>query len=86
MIKLSNTNRIQFLDDTYARPQKMVVVEGKDLNQIITSFNDKKDSIISVFKETELKEKMRRIEKSLYKTDAVEKTLKVKLNFPLNKL
>ena len=50
MIKLSNTNRIQFLDDTYARPQKMVVVEGKDLNQIITSFNDKKDSIISVFK------------------------------------
>ena len=82
MIKLSKTNRIQFLDDTYARPQKMVVVEGKDLNQIITSFNDKKDSIISVFKETELKEKMRRIKKSLYKTDAVEKTLKVKLNFP----
>ena len=82
MIKLSNTNRIQFLDDTYARPQKMVVVEGKDLNQIITSFNDKKDSIISVFKETELKEKMRRIKKSLYKTDAVEKTLKLKLNFP----
>ena len=63
MIKLSNTNRIQFLDDTYARPQKMVVVEGKDLNQIITSFNDKKDSIISVFKETELKEKMRRIKR-----------------------
>ena len=82
MVKLSNTNRVQFLDDIYARPQKMVVVEGKDLNQIITSFNDKKDSIISVFKETELKEKMRRIKKSLYKTDVVEKTLKVKLNFP----
>ena len=82
MVKLSNTNRVQFLDDIYARPQKMVVVEGKDLNQIITSFNDKKDSIISVFKETELKEKMKRIKKSLYKTDVVEKTLKVKLNFP----
>ena len=82
MVKLSNTNRVQFLDDIYARPQKMVVVEGKDLNQIITSFKDKKDSIISVFKDTELKEKMKRIKKSLYKSDVVEKTLKIKLNFP----
>lgn len=76
MIKLSNTNRVQFFDDIYARPQKMVVVEGKDLNQIINSFNDKKDSIISVFKETELKEKMRRIKKSYIKLMLLRKPLR----------
>lgn len=70
------------VSDEFARPQTGIVVQGKDQEEIIDVINKESDSIITILKKTELKEKQRRIRKSLKKDESLQEKLGVKLNFP----
>jgi hypothetical protein len=72
----------KFYEDTYAKPQKMVVVSGQTNQEIIKEIEENANKIISMFKSEELKEKQRRISKSLHKTNNIESVLGLTLDFP----
>ena len=72
----------QFYKDSYAKPQKMVVVSGFTNSEIIDQIKENADKIISVFKFEEIKEKQRRILKSISKNNNIETVLGVTMDFP----
>jgi len=72
----------KFYEDTYAKPQKMVVISGQTNQEIINEIETNASKIISIFKAEEIKEKQRRISKSLHKNNNIEPDLGLTLNFP----
>jgi len=72
----------QFYKDSYAKPQKMVVVSGFTNSEIVDQIKENADKIISVFKFEEIKEKQRRILKSINKNNNIETVLGVTMDFP----
>jgi len=81
-VQLSKENGVKFYANPYATPQKMIVVSGTSHKVLAELIEQNASKIISVFKNEELKERQRRIKKSLLNTAAVEKTLGITLNIP----
>ncbi len=69
-------------EDTYAKPQKVIIVSGNTTVEILDQLKENAKKIVSEFKKTELTEKQRRIKKSLHKVTTIENNLGVTLNFP----
>lgn len=69
-------------ENTYAKPQKVVFINGNNEDEIIKLIKDNSKKIVSEFKKTEMNEKQRRIKKSLHKINIIENNLGVTLNFP----
>ena len=69
-------------EDSYAEPQKVVIISGNTDEEIINQLKENAKKIVSDFKNTELTEKQRRIKKSLHKVTTIENNLGVTLNFP----
>ncbi len=67
--------------ELYARPQMGVVISGNK-DEIVNTVKSKSDSIIDLFKRTELKEKQRRIAKALKDDAPLEKNFGLSLDFP----
>lgn len=72
----------KFYEDTYAKPQKMVIISGQTNQEIINEIETNANKIISIFKAEEIKEKQRRISKSLHKTNNIETVLDLSIDFP----
>jgi len=68
--------------NVFARPQKLVVVSGKTNAEIISLITENSQRIISALKSEEIKEKQRRIRKSLHKNNNIEKNLGLTIDFP----
>ena len=81
-IEKGNTAAIKFLDDVYAKPQKVVVVSGPTNDVIIKEINSNSNKIIDAFKSEELKEKQRQISLSLHDVKPIEKELGLTIKFP----
>ena len=81
-VQLSNEDGVKFYTNPYTKPQKMIVISGTSRQILAELIEQNSSKIISVFKNEELKERQRRIKKSLFNTAAVEKTLGVTLNVP----
>ncbi|MCM8569636.1 DUF4837 family protein [Gramella jeungdoensis] len=73
---------MDLVSDEFARPQTGIVVQGNGSEEIIEVINKESDSIIKMLKKTELKEKQRRIRKSLKKDESLQEKFGLKLNFP----
>jgi hypothetical protein len=69
-------------EDTFARPQILVVVSGKTNKEIIDELEKNAEKIISAFKNEEIKEKQRRINLSLFNTKPIEEQLGIDIKFP----
>lgn len=69
-------------ENVYAKPQKVIVVSGNTDEEVIDQLTTNAEKMVSTFKATEIKEKQRRIKKSLHKIDEVEDNLGITLNFP----
>lgn len=69
-------------ENVYAKPQKVVVISGNSDEELINQLETNAEKIVSTFKSTEIKEKQRRIKKSLHKIDEIEDNLGITLNFP----
>lgn len=71
-----------FLSDEYAKPQTVVVISGKTNAEIIDQVNSNSAKIVDAFKKEELKEKQRRISKSLFNDQDIQSQLGLSLKFP----
>ena len=72
----------KFLKDVYATPQAVVVISGNSAKEIVEEINKNAERIISTFKATEIKEKQRRMSKSLLKDKSIEETLGITIRPP----
>jgi len=83
-VKIENgeAGRFKIFNDPFAHPQTGVVITGKDSDEIINQINKNSDEIIVALRDTEIKEKQRRINKSLKDDEKLKKTLGVSLKFP----
>ncbi|HZJ36454.1 MAG TPA: DUF4837 family protein [Gillisia sp.] len=66
----------------FAQPQTGVLITGQNSEEIIAQINKYSDSIVGVLKSTEIKEKQRRINKSLKDDTSLQKQFGVSLKFP----
>ena len=73
---------IKFIKDEFAKPQTGIIVSGKDSKEIIDILNNNSEKIIKAYKRTELREKQRRIGKSLKKDKVLQERLGINLKFP----
>ena len=72
----------RMVKDLYARPQTGVIISGENEEELIHVINESSKKLVSAFKETEMKEKQRRIGKSLKKDGKLEEKFGLSLNFP----
>ncbi|MDN3595906.1 DUF4837 family protein [Zunongwangia endophytica] len=76
------TDSLAIMKDEFATPQTGIVISGQSQQQIIDRIKASSDSIIDVLKATEIKEKQRRIGKSIESDEDLEEAFGVSLKFP----
>lgn len=81
-VEQAETTEMETISDEYARPQTGVILKGPNENQLVELIDKNSDSIIDLYKKAELKEKQRRIGKSLKTDKALEEKFGVSLKFP----
>ncbi|MGB7785916.1 MAG: DUF4837 family protein [Salinimicrobium sp.] len=69
-------------DNPYAKPQKGIQISGQTNEEIINLIEENSEKIIQEFKKTEIKEKQRRISKSLKDDAPLEEKMGVSMKFP----
>jgi len=70
------------LSNKFAKPQTVVVVSGNTNTEIINEINKNSAKIVDAFKKEELKEKQRRIKKSLFNDKDIQAQMGLTLRFP----
>lgn len=73
---------IKFLDNVYARPQKVILVTGNTNQEINDQLELNRDQIVSVLRDVEIREKQRRISISLNKNHNIGEKLGLSIRFP----
>jgi hypothetical protein len=68
--------------DVYAKPQTVIVVSGQTNAEIIDQLNTKAEIIVMTFKNSEIKEKQKRITLSLFDDKPLREDLGISLKFP----
>ncbi|WP_373057240.1 DUF4837 family protein [Zunongwangia sp. H14] len=82
LVEKGKQKEFQVIKEEYAKPQTGVVVRGENNEEIKEVVRANSDSIIKILKNTELKEKQRRIGKSLKNDEKLEEKLEVSMKFP----
>ena len=72
---------IKFLDDVYARPQKVIVVSGKTKEAIIKVLKTNESKIIETFRNAELTERQRQMAKSPHTYTSIKEKLGLTIKF-----
>ncbi len=81
-IEEDSINGVDVITDEFARPQKGIVIQGSNNENLVELIKRKSDSIIDILKATELREKQRRIGKSLKPDEVLEEKFGLSLKFP----
>ncbi|WP_026836876.1 DUF4837 family protein [Gillisia sp. JM1] len=81
-IEKGEAGRFKIFNDPFAHPQKGVVITGQDSDEIIEQINKNSEEIIKTLRNIEIKEKQRRINKSLKEDEKLKNKLGVSLKFP----
>ncbi len=81
-IEESNNAGMTILENVYAQPQKVIVISGKSKQDIIDRINENASKIVDIFKNEELAERQRQMNKSLHKYTAIENKLNLTIQFP----
>ena len=82
IIENNKENHPRLLLNKYASPQTVIVVSGMTSREIIEELKKHSKKIINNIKEAEIKEKQRRIRKSLSSSQVLDSIFKIKLNYP----
>lgn len=84
ILKLEKTDStgIVVKENVYAKPQTVVVVKGKTDQDIVDQITENSAKIIDAFTKREVFEKLRRINKSLLKDEAMENALGFTIDIP----
>jgi hypothetical protein len=81
-VETGKSSNFKIFTDPFAHPQTGVLITGKDSSEIINQINENSEEIVEVLRNTEIKEKQRRIKKSLKDDKKLKRTLGVSLKFP----
>lgn len=81
-IEFKKEASIEILDDVYAKPQKVIVVSGKNREEIINILTENASKIIETFRNEELKERFRQMAKSPHKFSAIKEKFGLTIQFP----
>lgn len=73
---------IKVVNNVYARPQTGVVISGESEEEISDAISQGSKEMVRLFKNTEMKEKQRRMGKSLGNDDKLENEFGLSLKFP----
>ena len=68
--------------DEFAKPQNVAHISGSTISEILKLLEEHSDEIIAKFKQTDIAENQRRINKSLLNDTKIEKTFKASLKLP----
>jgi len=82
IIENNKQKNTRLLLNKYASPQTVIVVSGMTSREIIEEFKKNSKEIIKRIKETEIKEKQRRIRKALNSSQVLDSIFNIKLNYP----
>lgn len=72
----------QMFQNTFAEPQRGVLISGQNRQEIVEQIQENSQKIIAAFKATEINEKQRRIRMSLKDDEKLQEELGVSLKFP----
>lgn len=72
----------RIIKDLYAKPQTGVIITGENEEELIHVINESSEKLVSSFRDTEMKEKQRRMGKSLKDDDKLEEKFGLSLKFP----
>lgn len=82
MIKMNKDAGIEYLDNVYAKPQKVIVVSGKSKKEIIAILQENESKIIDTFRSMELAERQRQMAKSPHSFESIKEKLNLTIDFP----
>lgn len=81
-IEYSNQAGITISDNVYAQPQKVIVISGKTKEDIINEINTNASKIVTTFRNEELAERLRQMNKSPHNYKSIKEKLGLTLQFP----
>lgn len=79
---LGDKNKVEVANDSFARPQLGIFIEGKTEQDLIDIFVNNQKNILAQINNTELKEKWRRMSKSLENDETFKNKFDISLKFP----
>ncbi|MDD3004300.1 DUF4837 family protein [Flavobacterium sp.] len=82
LIKKEEKSRYKLVKNKYLKPQNLVVISGNSIPEILNYIEQNGDSLIRIFKETEIKRNQDLINENLLSDEKIRKKFKVSLNVP----
>jgi len=82
LIKKEEKSGFSIVQDKYMKPQNLVVISGKTIAEIIQYMDENGDSLVSIFRETEIKRSQALIREQLLSDEKIRKRFKVALDVP----
>lgn len=82
LIKKEEKSNYQLIENRFAKPQNLVVISGKSIAEILNYIEVNGDSLVRVFKETEIKRSQDLIKANLLSDEKIQKKFKVSLDVP----
>ena len=82
MVTKADSSRAAIASNPFAKPQKAGFITASTDEELISLINKRAKAMIAAFKETEIKERQRRISKSLLDVKNLKKKLGVSLRLP----
>ena len=79
---IGKENKITFAKDSFARPQLGIFIKGRNEDELIRTFKENQNKILTTINNTEISEKWRRMNKSLEDDTKIKNRLGVSLKFP----
>jgi len=82
LIKKEEKNSFKIVHDQYAKPQNLVVISGNSIPEIVSYIDEKGDSLVALFRETEIKRNQALIKKTRLDDTVIRKKFKIALDVP----
>jgi len=82
IVKKEEKNAFKINENEFAQPQNVVHISGNSVAEILAHLEENADRIIQKFKNTEIAEHQKIIEKSLLDDDRIQKKFKLSLKLP----
>ncbi len=82
LIKKEEKNSYKLIQNRYMKPQNLVVISGKSISEILNYIEINGDSLVTLFRETEIKRSQDLIKENLLSDIKIRKQFKISLNVP----
>ena len=82
LIKKEEKTNYRFIKDRFTKPQNLVVISGKSIAEILNYIEINGDSLVRVFKETEIRRNQDLIRENVLSDEIIRKKFKVTLDVP----